>query len=429
MDLIITRAKTLQGKLRSPSDKSLTHRAYMFGAIAEGSSRILNPLVSQDCENTLECLAKMGLRHESVSADEILLHPAKEWNEPKDELYCGNSGTTIRLMSGLVASRPITAILSGDASLSKRPMKRIASPLREMGAEFIGDTPPLTIKGSAHLKGIDYVSPVASAQIKTCTLFAGLRAEGPTTIHEPSLSRDHTERMLKALGMDVTISSEERGSVSRLNAGGTFKGFDFNVPGDISSSAFWLVAASIVLGANLTLQGVGINPTRSGVLDVLTQAGVTYTLDSLRDELNEPVADITVSNPSRLLPFEIKGSLVPRLIDEIPVLAVLASQCNGETNIRDAGEMRIKESDRIELVAKGLRAMGAEVHVLEDGLTIIGPSELKGAVIETEGDHRIAMAFTIAGLIAEGETVIKDAQNIATSYPDFESHLALVRVG
>jgi 3-phosphoshikimate 1-carboxyvinyltransferase len=423
MDLAVRRVAALEGQLRPPSDKSLTHRAYMLAAVAQGESVITNQLVSQDCEHTLECMRQLGLKSESVSSTEVRLSSTGTWHQPSATLYCGNSGTTIRLLSGLVASRDMTTVLDGDESLQRRPMRRIAQPLTLMGAQVEGEMPPLIINGKDRLTAIDYRSPVASGQIKSCILLAGLRADGTTTVREPSLSRDHTERMLGALGVDVRSISGENESVATIVGGASLPGFKFNVPADISSAAFFLVAAAIVPGSQIQLFDVGINPTRTGIFDVLEQAGVTYTLENMRDELREPVADIEIRTPSLLQSFDIGGDLVPRLLDEIPVLAVLATQCDGVSTIRDASELRVKESDRIELIASNLRAMGATVEVFPDGLQIEGPVRLKAARIESGGDHRIAMAFAIAGLIADGETVIADAQNIATSYPDFEQHL------
>ncbi len=453
MKLTIQPIKALRGEFRPPSDKSLTHRAYMFGAAASGESIVRMPLTGEDCEATLRCLAQMGLRFERMSPTEVRLIPASEWSQPTDHLDCGNSGTTMRLMSGLIASRDLDVTMIGDASLSKRPMKRIAEPLRLMGATLEGDTPPLRVKGNSRLKGISYQSPVASAQIKSCTLLAGLRAEGETWVTEPSLSRDHTERMLTALGVKVmrgvVIQDGEgqrieedidfdapgvldaldevmdvKGFTAGVPGGSVLNPFEFTVPGDISSAAFFMVAAAILPTSRIEIKDLSINPSRTGILDVFLEAGIPCIVDEERSELGEPVSDVVVAAPfEKKRGFNISGSLVPRLIDEIPVLAVLATQCEGETVIRDARELRVKESDRIELVAKGLRDMGAEVETFEDGMAIKGPVKLKGAVIEANHDHRIAMAFAVAGLAAEGETVIEGAESIATSFPSFEEDL------
>lgn len=402
-----------------PSDKSLTHRAYMFGAMANSSSIVRHPLRGEDCESTLHCLMQMGLQSEWISDYEVRLLPAQEWTQPADFLDCGNSGTTMRLMSGLVASRNLDVTLIGDASLSRRPMRRIAEPLRIMGANIEGDTPPLHIVGSDNLQAIDYHSPVASAQIKSCVLLAGLGAKGTTRVTEPSKTRDHTERMLRSMGIEVV---EEGLSVS-VRGGQSGHGIDFTVPADISSAAFFMVAGAIVPEASVRLWDVGVNPTRTGILDVFDQVRVPYFVENEREEAGEPVGDIEVRTVDVGMPFEISGDLVPRLIDEIPILAVLATQLDGTSRIRDARELRVKESDRIELVASALRAMGAEVTTYDDGMDISGPTPLTGTLVEAHGDHRIAMAFAIAGLIAEGTTTIRGAEAIATSYPDFEKHL------
>lgn len=433
MTLTINKVATLEGELRAPSDKSLTHRAYMFASIANGESIVRTPLRGEDCESTLRCMTQLGLNHEWLSKTEVRLIPPAEWVQPTAALDCGNSGTTMRLLSGLLASRDLDCTLIGDASLSRRPMKRIGEPLRLMGASFEGDKPPIRIRGG-NLKGIHYISPVASAQVKSCCLLAGLRAEGVTTVTEPSLSRDHTERMLTAMGAHVIrsggdVESSASVHVSHLpptvsvHATSHLNPFEFAVPADISSAAFFIVAAAILPQARLGLLDLSVNPTRTGIFDVLEQCRVPFEIGNERDELGEPVADAIVGWARDPQPFTIDGALVPRLIDEIPVLAVLATQCLGTSIIRDARELRVKESDRIELVAKGLRSMGATVETFEDGMAISGPTALTGATIEADGDHRIAMAFAIAGLIADGTTTIHGSDAIATSYPQFESDL------
>lgn len=424
----INRVVSIQGQYRPPSDKSLTHRAYMFAAIANGESRISRPLRGEDCESTLRCLSEMGMVARWTGADEVVLTPAIEWSQPLGPLDCGNSGTTIRLLSGLLASRPIDCLLVGDESLSRRPMKRVADPLRMMGATVEGDFPPLRVLGT-QLDGIDYVSAVASAQVKSCVLLAGLRAQGETSVREPSRSRDHTERMLSAAGVSVNDSDGSDGShrVS-IQGGQSPNGFDFRVPGDISSAAFMLVAASALPDSDLVVTDLSVNPSRTGLLDVLRAAGVQMEIGEERLELGEPVSDLRVRSPRELRSFTIEGALVPRLIDEIPALAVLATQCAGMSVIRDARELRVKETDRIEAVARGLRAMGASVETFEDGLTVSGPTRLHGATIEARHDHRVAMAFATAGLFAEGETVIEGAQSIDTSYPGFHGDLVRLSV-
>lgn len=417
--LTVRRPAALRGEVDSPADKSLTHRAYLLGAIAEGNSRIRNALRGEDCEATLRCLGQMGLSHEWTSESEVVLIPAPRWHSPAADLDCGNSGTTIRLMSGLIASRPISARMVGDASLSRRPMNRIIEPLRRMGAQIEGDTPPLSIVGTDSLSGIEYASPVASAQVKSCILLAGLRAVGTCRVTEPVKSRDHTERMLRAGGIDV----REDGLSVAVTGGARMQPFEFDVPGDISSAAFFLAAGAVIPEAEIVIRSVGVNPTRTGILDVFDQTGIRVRMENERESLGEPVADLFVRNQGIGMPFCIEGDLVPRLVDEIPVLAVLATQLDGVSRIRGAAELRVKESDRIEAIAAGLRAMGAEVETYADGIDVAGPTRLRGATIFANGDHRIAMAFSVAGLVADGETRIEGAESIHTSYPEFERHL------
>lgn len=417
MTLTVGRAAAIRGEIRPPSDKSLTHRAYMLGAIASGESVVRNPLEGEDCESTLRCLEQLGLRSEHEGAL-VRLRPAPEWSQPSGALDCGNSGTTMRLLSGLVASRPIFCDLIGDASLSRRPMRRIAEPLRLMGASVEGETPPLRIQGG-DLTAIRYATPVASAQIKSCVLLAGLRAEGETTVTEPAGTRDHTERMLRATGVEVQVGPQR----ASVKGGSVPQAFEFSVPGDISSAAFFMVAAALLPGSEVIVRDLGANPLRTGLLEVFADAGVPFWLDHERFELGEPIKDARVATARALRPFVIEGSLVPRLIDEIPILAVLATQCDGTSEIRDAKDLRVKESDRIELIAGGLRRMGAQVETFEDGMAISGPTRLNGIRIDAEGDHRVAMAFAIAGLIADGPTQIAGADAIRTSFPGFENEL------
>jgi 3-phosphoshikimate 1-carboxyvinyltransferase len=367
----------------------------------------------------------LGLRHEVIGPEEFRLIPVGTWQQPQRHLECGNSGTTARLLAGLVASRPLDCTFVGDSSLSRRPMDRIAIPLRSMGAVIEGDTLPMRVHGR-QLKGIRYASPVPSAQVKSCVLLAGFGAEGTTTVIEPTMSRDHTERMLTAMGARLAYAppAAQAGEYGvSIEGGGQLSGFEFTVPGDISSAAFFLVAAAMLPDGRLLVRDLEMNPTRTGILDVLRQAGVTMAMSADRDEMGDPVADLEIIAPKQLRPFRVEGPMGPRLLDEIPVLAVLATQCAGVTEIRGAKELRVKESDRIETVAAGLRAMGADVETYDDGLSISGPTRLRGAVIESHGDHRIAMAFAIAGLVAEGETTITGAECIFTSYPDFENDL------
>lgn len=418
MTLSVSQIKGFHGEFRPPPDKSITHRAYMLAAIANGKSVVRNPLRGDDCEATLRCLGQMGLACEWVAQDETHLTPVKEWKQPNTHLDCGNSGTTMRLLSGLIASRPISAVLIGDESLSRRPMKRITEPLRLMGATVEGESAPLRITGS-DLSGIDYELPVASAQVKSCVLLAGLRASGTTTILERTATRDHTERMLRATGVPVT---SENGRIA-VTGGSVVEPPSITVPGDISSAAFFILAASMFPGSKLSVLCVGVNPTRAGLLNVLTQCGVNWSVEAEQVELGEPVADVEIEGPTQLSSFTIEGDLVPRLIDEMPVLAVLATQCEGTSLIKDAKELRVKESDRIETMAKGLRKMGAKIESFSDGMAITGPTPLRCARIDATGDHRVGMAFAIAALIADGTTEIEGAESIQTSFPGFESEL------
>lgn len=434
----------LRGSIRPPSDKSLTHRALLFAALAEpgedepipavdgpgaveaypvparGDSLILMPLEGEDCMATASILRSLGAQVRRQESGPIIVSP-RAWSSPTSDLDCGNSGTTMRLMAGTLAGLPgIEAKLVGDASLSRRPMKRIVEPLTLMGAAIEGERPPLTLSGR-RLKAIHWHSPVASAQVKTCLLLAGARAKGTTWVTEPTLSRNHTELMLKALGAEIL---QDGPTTFGIKGGASWGGFSFRVPGDISSAAFWMVASALVPGSQVTLTEVGVNPTRSGILDVFAEAGIPVGSSDHKEELGEPSASLTVSHWADPAAFSIGGALVPRLIDEIPVLAVLATQCRGRTVIADAAELKVKESDRIALVCDALTRMGASVTAQEDGMIIEGPTPLKGTAVEAHGDHRIAMAFTIAGLIADGETVISGAESIDTSYPTFLRHLA-----
>lgn len=421
MNLVVGPVASLQGHLRPPADKSMTHRAYMLAAIAEGESVVRSPLRGEDCEATLSCLAQFGLRAEWISESEVRLSPPSAWRQPEGDLDCGNSGTTMRLLAGLIASRPLDCTLTGDASLSRRPMGRIATPLSLMGAEVFGETPPLRIVGKP-LRGIEYRLPVASAQVKSCVLLAGLRAEGQTSVVEPVPTRDHTERMLMAAGVPVLRSGPD-GLKATVSGGFRPSGFEFSVPGDISSAAFFMVAAALLPQSELTLSAVGVNPLRVGILEVFADAGVEFRVAPRPDELGEPVADLRVRSSQELRPIRIEGDIVPRLVDEIPVLAVLATQCDGWSHFSGVGELRFKETDRIAAVCEGLARMGVKVEITGDGFAVHGPVKLKGARIQADGDHRIAMAFAIAGLIAEGKTEIEGAESIATSFPQFESEL------
>lgn len=417
MQLRISQKKKLFESFQVPPDKSMTHRALLLGSIASGPCHVLNALGSEDAMATMRCLEQLGTNFSQENGS-VQIVPPTEWIEPDCHLDAGNSGTTTRLITGLLASRPITATISGDQSLSRRPMGRIAKPLRLMGAEIEGENLPMTIVGSESLKGIEYHSPVASAQVKSCLLLAGLRASGPTSVVEPSLSRDHTERMLSGLGVNLRLRQTSYGEFeSVVEPTRQVPAFEFSVPGDISSAAFFLVAG-LLLNQPVTAMNLGVNPTRTGIFEVFGQIGCLIAQSNEWSEMGEPVADVTAT-PRNRNPFLIQGDLVPRLIDEIPILAVLATQLVGVSTIRNAGELRVKESDRIQTILRGIRDMGGKAEEYEDGFSVEGPTPLHGTTIFAEGDHRIAMAFAIAGFIASGETIIEGAETIATSYPNF----------
>lgn len=416
--LTVGKARQFWGEIRPPSDKSLTHRAYLLSAIATHGGWVSQPLQAEDCDNTLKAISALGAKVKQERRH-VIIEPQK-LTSPEKKIWCGNSGTLMRLICGLLAPRSITAILDGDPSLRKRPMRRIVEPLRNMGASIEGETAPIKIQ-PANLKGIRYDSPVASAQVKSAVLLAGLNAEGETIVTEPSMSRDHTERMLAAAGCTIETYSKNQPTV-KLKPGDPYR-IEMNVPGDISSAAFFLVGGAL-LGGPITILSVGINPTRTGILQTLQEAGVTIEIIKLKEEQGEPVADIFCEGaPDGLKPFKIEGKMIPQLIDEIPVLTVLATQCSGTSIIKDAAELRVKESDRIEAIVSGLKKMGADIEATQDGMIIRGPTPLKGTTIHANYDHRIAMSFAIAGLIADDETKITNSETIATSFPNFEDEL------
>jgi len=423
--LTVRRSPPLRGALAVPGDKSISHRSLLLGAIAAGSSRVTNFLNSADCEATLNVVRALGTDVQEISPTELIVHGQglRCWREAAGVLDCGGSGTTMRLLAGLLAGQPFLSILTGNAALSRRPMERVAVPLRRMGATVLGrqdgKLPPLVIRGGA-LRGIDYVMPVASAQVKSSILLAGLYADGATTVHEPAPSRDHSERMLRTLGVTVhshgtTITVEP--PVLPLAP------LDMAVPGDISSAAFLLVAACLVPGSDVTVTGCGVNPTRTGILDVLQRMGARVERQEQPAAGSEPVAAVR-ARTSPLHAATVGGDEIPRLIDEAPILAVAATQAQGVTVVRDAAELRVKESDRIAALAGELRKLGAHVEEMDDGFAIEGPTPLTGAPVDSRRDHRLAMALAVAGLIADGETVISNADCIADSYPGFEAALA-----
>ncbi|MBP3950601.1 3-phosphoshikimate 1-carboxyvinyltransferase [Bacillus suaedae] len=412
----------LKGKIRVPGDKSISHRAVMFGAIADGTTTVEGFLPGEDCLSTISCFRKLGVVIEQDG--ERVTIEGKGWDglvEPSDILDVGNSGTTTRLMLGILATRPFHSVVIGDDSIAKRPMGRVTDPLREMGSIIDGrdhgNFTPLSIRGGS-TKGISFQSKVASAQVKSAILLAGLQSEGVTSVTEPALSRDHTERMLEAYGVEV----KRDGLSVSVEGGQSLKAQHIIVPGDISSAAFFLVAGAIVPNSKLTLQGVGINPTRSGIIDVLEKMGASIEIENKKMVGGEPIADLTIST-SNLKGIEIGGDLIPRLIDEIPVIAVLATQAEGKTVIFDAEELKVKETNRIDTVVTQLEKLGATITATDDGMIIEGKTTLNGASVSSFGDHRIGMAMAIAGLIAKGKMEIERSEAIAVSYPDFFEHI------
>ncbi|MBW4526403.1 MAG: 3-phosphoshikimate 1-carboxyvinyltransferase [Phormidium tanganyikae FI6-MK23] len=428
-DLVIQRPAggvSLQGRIRIPGDKSISHRALMLGALAQGETIIRGLLLGEDPRSTASCFRSMGAEISELNTEEVRVKGIGLGNltEPIDVLNAGNSGTTLRLMLGILASHPDRFFtVTGDGSLRSRPMSRVVKPLQQMGAQIWGrkqnSLAPLAIQGQA-LKPIHYHSPIASAQVKSCILLAGLMTEGQTTVTEPALSRDHSERMLRAFGADLTVDPETN-SVT-VTGQAQLNGQTVIVPGDISSAAFWLVAGAIVPGSDLTVENVGINPTRTGVLEILERMGADITIENSREVAGEPVADLRVRH-SQLKACEISGDVIPSLIDEIPILAVAAVFAEGTTIVKDAEELRVKESDRITVMATQLNQMGASVKELPDGMEITGGTALKGTEVDSYTDHRIAMSLAIAALNASGTTTIHRAEAAAISYPDFTATL------
>jgi 3-phosphoshikimate 1-carboxyvinyltransferase len=420
--VVVRPAGNVRGGVNLPGDKSISHRYAMLAAIADGPSRLENYSTGADCASTLGCLRSLGVKWERKDgADNVIEVQGSgvELTAPSQVLDCGNSGSTIRMMSGIVAAQKFSSEMVGDASLSRRPMERVITPLTAMGAQITSQSgrPPLRITG-AKLKGIHYQMPMASAQVKTCLLFAGLLAEGETRIEEPLRTRDHGEVALRAFGADL----ERKGNAVRIRGGQRLRGIEARVPGDLSSAAFFLCAAALFPGSQLTITNLLMNPTRARLLDILMQMGLRIAVTQLEEFHGELVGTLQVEG-ARLKEATIAGSDTAALIDEIPVLAVIAPYTERGVEIRDAKELRVKESDRIASIAINLRAMGAEVEEREDGLKIPGGQSLRGAELESFGDHRIAMAFSIAALRALGETVIRGSDCAAISYPAFFSTL------
>ncbi|MGA4516023.1 3-phosphoshikimate 1-carboxyvinyltransferase [Solibacillus silvestris] len=413
---------SLRGDITVPGDKSVSHRSVMFGSIAEGKTTVSGFLLGEDCLRTIDCFQKLGVDIEVNGTDVTINSPGIDgWTEPKEVLYTGNSGTTTRLMLGLLSGTKLHTIMTGDASIGKRPMRRVADPLRLMGAQIAGrdngQYTPLAIQGGP-LKAIDYKMPVASAQVKSAILLAGICAEGTTVVREEEISRDHTERMLRQFGATVTV---EDGVVS-LQGGQTLTGTHVNVPGDISSAAFFLVAGAIAKNSKIVLKNVGVNETRDGILEVLQKMGAKMMVAIDDENAAEPTATITIET-SDLKGTTVEGAIIPRLIDEIPIIALLATQAAGKTIIKDAEELKVKETNRIDAVVNELKKLGANIEATDDGMVIEGPTPLHGGSLRTYGDHRIGMMGAIAALIADGEVELDDADCIAVSYPTFFDHI------
>ena len=421
----ITKTNRINGTINVPGDKSISHRALMFSALVMGKTEIVGLAACQDVLSTKQCIEMMGIEFETFGTKTIVTGGGLTGlKKPAAILDAGNSGTTLRLLSGILAGQNFSSTITGDASLKKRPMKRIIDPLQQMGANISGSQDqcaPLTITPGKLIQ-FEHKLKIASAQIKSCLLLAGLFISGHTTVIEPAKSRDHTERMLQYLGVDISIN-ENTVSVAGLPI---LKPNPLDVPGDISSAAFFLVAASIIQDSKIRLKNIGINPSRTGILDVLNLMGANYTLNHKKIANNEERADIDILH-NQLNGIEIKGNLIPRIIDEIPVLAIAATQAKGQTIIKDAKELRVKESDRIKAVVNNLQKMGAKITELPDGMVIEGEQRLQGAEIESYGDHRIAMAFTVAGLVADGITTINNPECVDISFPGFFNQLKDLR--
>lgn len=421
MDVTVAPVSRLSGRISVPGDKSISHRAAIIGALASGATMVSNFLQAEDCLRTLACLRELGVKIENDRGQLVIHGCAGRLREPPRGLDAGNSGTTMRLLAGVLAAQPFTALLDGDESLRRRPMDRLADPLRRMGAHVgarEGRYPPLRIMG-AQLRGITYEVPVASAQVKSAVLLAGVSAAGETTVIEPVPTRDHTERMLAGFGIPV------RRENTRITVTPAIpRGSRVAVPGDISSAAFFLAAAAAIPGSDLTVENVGVNPTRTGVLDAFRAMGAPASVQAEGDQSWEPVGDVSIRG-RRPRGMTIDGTLIPRLIDELPVLCIFGAVAEGRTVIRDASELRVKESDRIGVLVTGLRALGATVQECPDGMEIEG-GRLRGGTVDAAGDHRIAMAFAIAGLLAEGPVTVRGAESVAVSFPGFFETLEAV---
>ena len=416
---------SLKGTIRIPGDKSVSHRSIMFGAIAEGTTTVEGFLQSDDCLSTIDCFQKLGV-DVSIEVEKVTIKSdgITNWKEPDEILYTGNSGTTTRLMLGILAGSSVSSVLMGDESIQKRPMRRVTDPLKQMSAKLIGrengEFTPIAVEGTK-LQAIRYKMPVASAQVKSAILLAALNAEGETIVEEFETSRDHTEKMLKHFGATITIDDK----TIRLQGGQKLTGTHVVVPGDISSAAFFLVAGAIVPNSKLTLTNVGLNETRTGIMDVLQAMGASYTVNDSENDSHEEMGTIEIES-STLVGTEIGGELIPRLIDEIPIIALLATQANGKTIISNAEELKVKETNRIDAVVNELKKLGANITATDDGMIIEGPTKLHGGDLLTYGDHRIGMMGAVASLITSEPVTIDNARCIAVSYPTFFEDISSV---
>lgn len=416
---------SLEGTIRIPGDKSVSHRSIMFGAIAEGTTTVEGFLQSDDCLSTIDCFQKLGVEI-SIEGDKvkIISKGITHWKEPDEILYTGNSGTTTRLMLGILAGSSVSSVLIGDESIQKRPMRRVTDPLKQMNAKLIGrengQFTPIAVEGTK-LQAIHYTMPVASAQVKSAILLAALNANGETVVEEIETSRDHTEKMLKHFGANIAVDNK----TIRLLGGQKLNGTAVVVPGDISSAAFFLVAGAIVPSSKLTLTNVGLNPTRTGIMDVLQAMGASFTVNDAANSSHEEMGTIEIES-SPLVGTEIGGELIPRLIDEIPIIALLATQANGKTVIKNAEELKVKETNRIDAVVNELKKLGANITATDDGMIIEGPTTLHGGDLLTYGDHRIGMMAAVASLITTEPVTIDNAGCIAVSYPTFFEDISSV---
>ena len=423
MELVLEKINKIKGNIFVPGDKSISHRSLILGSISRGETRIYNFLNSLDCLKTMECMQVLGVGIELDEDNSVNIKGKGLYGlqEPKAILDVGNSGTTIRFLTGLLSGQNFYSVLNGDNSIRKRPMKRVVQPLRLMGADIWGREDghfaPLSIKGSK-LNSFQYTLPVASAQVKSALLLAGLYATGKTVISEPLSTRDHTERMLETMQADIKISPPE----VKIKGGTELRSTDIFIPGDISSAAYFIAAASILRDSQIIIKRVGVNPTRTGIIEILKKMGTKIDILDYQIKSNEPRADLKIEY-SELKGIEIKEEMVPLLIDELPLIAVVATQAHGKTVVSGARELRVKESDRIKAIVSELKKMGADIEEEEDGFMVNGPTRLQGAFCESYNDHRIAMSLAVAALLAEGKTVIRNSECIDISFPGFEKTL------